>query len=125
MSERDEHIHTPEVGSREYFEQLMDQLEACGCGPAGAAAVANGDMSIDDIPSACGPVLDNLFELVDHVMPEELEQMMMEHSEHCDHCGPAVDAEIKFRQVLKRSCSEQAPDALRVKITALAAKFSA
>ncbi|MCI6574408.1 MAG: hypothetical protein PT944_03225 [Actinomycetaceae bacterium] len=124
MSERDEHTYTPENNSREYFAQLMEQLEACGCGPAGAAAVANGEASVEDMPSACGPVLDNLFELLDHAMPEELERMMLEHSEHCDHCGPAVDAEIKFRQVLKRSCSEQAPDALRAKIASIAEKFA-
>ncbi|MDY5588366.1 MAG: hypothetical protein SPF30_00145 [Arcanobacterium sp.] len=123
MSEREAEKRAPEIGSREHFAQLMAQLESCGCGPSGAAA--RGAENSEALPSACEPVLENLFELVDHVMPEELEKMMLEHSAHCDHCGPAVSAEIKFREVLKRSCSEHAPEALRVKISQLTAKLSA
>ena len=113
----------PEINVDSYFAQLMSQLEACGCGPMMASddGAALGEQ--EQLPPACGPVLENIAEMLDHVMPDELERLMLEHSAHCDQCGPAVDAEIRLRELVRRSCAEQAPESLRLRVTTLTAKY--
>lgn len=105
------------------FTELMMQLEACGCGPR-RAVLAHGDGD-GGISQACQHVVENLFEFLDHEMPERLEELMAEHTRHCDECGSAVEAELRFRRMLKRSCSAQAPEALRIRISQISAQFRA
>ena len=116
-----------ELDMDQHFAQLMAQLEACGCGPAsGTAGAGTRRSAFDDggpLPPACGPVIENIAQMLDHVMPSELERMMREHSENCEQCGPAVDAEMRLRELVRRSCSEHAPESLRVRITTLTAEF--
>lgn len=105
------------------FTALMMELEACGCGPRGAVlAHGKGDAGVSP---ACQHVVENLFEFLDHEMPQRLEELMTEHMQHCDECGSAVEAELRFRSMLKRCCSAQAPEALRIRISQISAQFRA
>ena len=113
-----------DIDLEQHFAQLLGQLEACGCGPVMPQAGDDEDaLNAAALPPACGPVLENISELLDHVMPSELERMIMEHSEHCEQCGPAVNAELRLRELVKRSCSAQAPESLRMRVTTITAQY--
>lgn len=89
------------VDLQEHFFQLIAQLAECDC----------------------ASVLENLCELLDHAMPQELERLLLAHTETCEECGAAVHAEVRFREVLRRSCCEQAPQELRMKITRICGPY--
>ena len=110
-----------QIGSDEKFASLLAQLESCGCGPYDPSIHASGqaERAMD-----CHSVIENLFEFVDHEMPEEVEQLMLDHSLHCDKCSDAVSAELKMREIIKRSCASTAPEALRSKVSALMSKHA-
>lgn len=100
MNEREYDVRLS-AGSDEHFLQVVAQLADCDC----------------------GSVLENLCELLDHAMPQELERLLLAHTETCEECGAAVNAEVHFREVLRRSCCEQAPQELRMKITRICGPY--
>lgn len=104
------------------FAELVQQLEACGCMPTGNNNVGAAKHSAAE-SEACDAIVDHLFELLDHAMPRQLEQAMMDHASGCSHCRPAIDAELRLREMLKRSCCERAPQEVRMRIMKISAQF--
>lgn len=85
------------------FERLMAELEDCHC------ACGSCD---------CSEVLDNLFELLDRHVPTEDAHRLLRHGAECPTCSERIDAELRVRQTLRRSCcSDVAPAALRIRIS--------
>ena len=78
-------------------------------------------MCIRDRPATAGPcgceeAINRLFEYLDAEMPESDCRRLREHIVACDDCHHAADAEQHVRELLRRSCVEQAPEALRVRV---------
>lgn len=118
--------HAAKIASDSADGPAAGRAESAGEGAfAHAGSGTRGEAAADlaGLPSACGEVLDHIFELLDQALPSELERMMREHSAHCEHCGPAVTAEMRLREVIRRSCSEEAPASLRARVTAVTAKY--
>ncbi|WP_346844519.1 mycothiol system anti-sigma-R factor [uncultured Rothia sp.] len=64
----------------------------------------------------CSEKLSHIYEYLDGALScEELEEMN-EHLEHCEHCANEHNLECVIRSVVKRSCTEPAPEELKSKI---------
>jgi len=64
----------------------------------------------------CSEVLDRVFFFIDHELADA-DQAEIEH--HLDECGPCLakyDLERTVKALVARSCSEHAPESLRVKV---------
>ncbi|MGO1400891.1 MAG: mycothiol system anti-sigma-R factor [Flaviflexus sp.] len=73
-----------------------------------------------DIPECtCEEVRDHLFELLDKEMEEDEMGRLKAHAESCPDCTEATEAEKHMREVIRRSCTESAPESLRAKVTGL------
>jgi len=57
-----------------------------------------------------------LYEYLDGALSVEDINDVKNHLEHCDECAQEYDLECIIRSVVKRSCSEQAPEALKSRI---------
>ena len=64
----------------------------------------------------CEELLEHLFEFVDSEMTEHDRERLRRHVEDCPTCREATDAETKIRVLLRRSCQEVAPSALRLRV---------
>ncbi len=64
----------------------------------------------------CREALERLFEFLDSEMPDSDCRRLKEHIAACQACHDAVDAEQHVRELLRRSCTESAPSALRVRV---------
>lgn len=64
----------------------------------------------------CEEALEHLFEFVDAELPEGDLCRLSAHIESCATCQAAVGREKELRVLLKRSCTEVAPDSLRVRV---------
>ncbi len=60
----------------------------------------------------------HLNEFLDSEMTPEDEQRMRAHVAHCSPCLAELSIEELVKQLVRRSCSERAPDTLRVRIHA-------
>lgn len=67
----------------------------------------------------CRDALERLSELLDHSMAEPDADVVRSHLETCDPCTEAADVEEHMRLLIRRACSEKAPDELRLRITSL------
>ncbi|GAB6936628.1 mycothiol system anti-sigma-R factor [Isoptericola variabilis] len=66
----------------------------------------------------CEHALVHLNEFLDSEMTPEDEQRMRAHVAHCSPCLAELSIEELVKQLVRRSCSERAPDTLRVRIHA-------
>ncbi|MBZ2196345.1 mycothiol system anti-sigma-R factor [Occultella gossypii] len=64
----------------------------------------------------CEEALEHLYEYVDSELPDLDLVRLRAHIDECVTCLQAVSAETELRVVLKRSCAEVAPDALRMRV---------
>ncbi|MBK5249176.1 MAG: mycothiol system anti-sigma-R factor [Actinomycetales bacterium] len=64
----------------------------------------------------CEEALEHLYEYLDSEMPERDLDRLRVHIEECLTCLDAVGREQELRVVLKRSCTETAPAALRMRV---------
>ncbi|MFC5369752.1 mycothiol system anti-sigma-R factor [Arcanobacterium bovis] len=90
-----QHEHTSKI------DELVDQLVDCQSDPN----------------CSCGDVVDSLFELLDHEIPQERAEVLYTHGEECVNCSEQIAAEMRIREIVRRSCSEVAPSELRVRIS--------
>ena len=65
----------------------------------------------------CAEVLDHLYEYLDHELPEQnAYAKIRQHLEECAPCLHEYGIEEAVKTLVRRSCSELAPDALRAKV---------
>ena len=70
-------------------------------------------MSVDD---TCDEVLKHLFEYLDSEMTATDAEKMRVHVAECNPCLAELGVDEMVKRLLRRSCTEQAPDHLRVRI---------
>jgi len=68
--------------------------------------------------SECEHARMHLYEYLDSEMTPDDEQRMRAHVAHCSPCLAELSVEDLVKQLVRRSCSERAPDTLRVRIRA-------
>jgi len=66
----------------------------------------------------CEHALKHLYEYLDSEMTSEDEVRMRAHVAHCSPCLAELSAEELVKQLVRRSCHEQAPAELRLRIQA-------
>ena len=64
----------------------------------------------------CEEALEHLYEYLDAEMSEMQLDRLRAHIDECTTCLDEVSRERELRIVLKRSCAEVAPDALRMRV---------
>jgi anti-sigma factor (TIGR02949 family) len=73
----------------------------------------------DDAPAGrcrCDEALDRLEEYLDHETSELDTGRLQAHLSECASCLDEADYERRLRALLKRSCAETAPEALRLRV---------
>jgi len=73
-------------------------------------------MSTDE--RGCGEVYEHLLAYLDSEMTEADAVRMRAHLETCDPCLAELSLEEIIRRVVRRSCTERAPERLRLQIVA-------
>lgn len=63
-------------------------------------------------------VIGHLYEFLDSEMTAEDQYRMRAHMAHCSPCLAELGLEELVKRLVRRSCHEQAPPALRARITA-------
>ncbi|MDO4792174.1 MAG: mycothiol system anti-sigma-R factor [Buchananella hordeovulneris] len=66
--------------------------------------------------SSCEELIAHLFEYLDREVDFALYEALTRHVEECEHCREVTQAELHVRELLKRSCCQDAPVELRVLI---------
>ncbi|GAA4721147.1 hypothetical protein GCM10023216_07810 [Isoptericola chiayiensis] len=66
--------------------------------------------------SECEHALVHLYEYLDSEMTEADERRMRAHVAHCSPCLAELSIEELVKKLVKRSCAEQAPETLLVRI---------
>ncbi|MEG3614262.1 MULTISPECIES: mycothiol system anti-sigma-R factor [Isoptericola] len=66
--------------------------------------------------SDCEHALGHLYEYLDSEMTEDDEHRMRAHVAHCSPCLAELSVEELVKKLVKRSCAEQAPATLRLRI---------
>ncbi|QAY63302.1 mycothiol system anti-sigma-R factor [Xylanimonas allomyrinae] len=66
----------------------------------------------------CEHVLIHISEYLDSEMTPEDEQRMRAHLAHCSPCLAELSAEEIIKNLVRRTCTERAPEALRARIHA-------
>ncbi|WP_277209853.1 mycothiol system anti-sigma-R factor [Isoptericola croceus] len=66
--------------------------------------------------SDCQHVLTHLYEYLDSEMTAADEHRMRAHVAHCSPCLVELSVEEIVKKLVKRSCAEQAPETLRLRI---------
>jgi anti-sigma factor (TIGR02949 family) len=69
-------------------------------------------------PCGCDEAIGRLFEYLDAEMPEPDCVRVAAHLAVCASCHDAASAERHVRELLRRSCQQTAPEALRVRVVA-------
>lgn len=64
----------------------------------------------------CEHALHHLYEYLDSEMTEDDEDRMRAHVAHCSPCLAELSVEELVKKLVKRSCAEQAPATLRLRI---------
>lgn len=65
----------------------------------------------------CQEIMDELYDLLDHPCDPTRRLAILEAVESCPDCFRAFGVEQEVRALLKKSCCEEAPESLRVKVT--------
>lgn len=71
---------------------------------------------VENTTGPCAETIARLAALLDHAMAEPDADALRAHLETCDPCTEAADAEEAIRLIIRRACSQTAPEALRVRI---------
>lgn len=79
-------------------------------------AGAPGSMTRQDAECECEEALEHMCEYLDSEMNEGELVRLRTHIENCSACQGAILAERSIRVVLRRSCAEVAPTALRLRV---------
>ncbi|ACV09452.1 mycothiol system anti-sigma-R factor [Jonesia denitrificans] len=74
------------------------------------------DINLDT--EECQSVVTHIFEYLDSEMTSEDAEKMRHHVAQCSPCLAELSIDDMIKKVLKRSCSQKAPDHLRVRIHA-------
>lgn len=69
-------------------------------------------------PCGCEEALDRLFEFLDAELPSPDRGRLAAHLSVCPHCLDAASAERHVRALIRRSCTERAPETLRMRVIA-------
>jgi mycothiol system anti-sigma-R factor len=69
-------------------------------------------------PCGCDEAIERLYEYLDAEIPEPECLRIAAHLAICTSCHDAASAERHVRTLLRRSCLERAPEALRVRVLA-------
>lgn len=69
------------------------------------------------IDGTCEEVREHLFELLDQEMTRAQLARLSRHVAQCDQCSAAAQAEEHMRDIIRRSCCEEAPSYLRMRVT--------
>lgn len=69
-----------------------------------------------DLPCQCDEAMEHLQEFIDCEMSEVATVRLQEHIGGCPTCQDEVGLEQKLRDLLRRSCVEQAPVHLRERV---------
>ncbi|QAY68854.1 mycothiol system anti-sigma-R factor [Xylanimonas protaetiae] len=64
----------------------------------------------------CEHALVHLYEYLDSEMTPADERRMRDHLAHCSPCLAELSAEELVKKLVRRSCAERAPEALRLRI---------
>ncbi|MDT0164680.1 mycothiol system anti-sigma-R factor [Actinotalea sp. AC32] len=67
-------------------------------------------------PADCGEALERLFEFLDHEIHEADGDRIRQHLADCEPCLAEYDVEDHLKRLVKRSCHDQAPEQLHVRI---------
>ena len=65
---------------------------------------------------SCDNVIEHLFEYLDSEMTEQDAEKMRTHVAECSPCLAELGIDEMVKRLLRRSCTEQAPEYLRVRI---------
>lgn len=76
------------------------------------------------IDGTCEEVRAHLFELLDQEMTAEQLKRLGAHVAQCDQCSRAAQAEEHMRDIIRRSCCEEAPSYLRMRVTRITRRES-
>lgn len=64
----------------------------------------------------CSDLLGRLFQLLDAELEDPERERLRRHVEMCPDCQHATEAEAHIRALIRRSCVENAPASLRVRV---------
>ena len=64
----------------------------------------------------CEKFADRVIEYLDSEVDSSESAILKAHVAHCRECTETAEAEQHIREVIRRSCREQAPEALRVRV---------
>lgn len=64
----------------------------------------------------CAEVIDHLYEFIDGELPDADCGKIRQHLDECGPCLKEYGLEEAVKSLVKRSCAEPAPDALRAKV---------
>ena len=68
--------------------------------------------------SDCQDALHELYGFLDGELTEERKAAIRQHLDECQPCAEPYDFEAELREVVRRKCQEQVPEALMTKVRA-------
>ena len=95
----------PNEQAREHVQRMADRFLA----ERGQDVRAEGQCNCDEL-------LDHLFEFLDAELDERERARLSDHVDGCPTCHEAADVEQHVRALIRRSCTEVAPDSLRLRV---------
>ena len=74
--------------------------------------------SVDDLMGGgdCGEALHTLYHFLDGELTTERRKAIQDHLEHCAPCLRAFDFESELKSLVARSCRDQVPEELRLRV---------
>jgi mycothiol system anti-sigma-R factor len=92
-------------------------------GPTAGSGGPEEPLAVDHIDE-CAEVLDRVYAYVDGELTEHVDEIRA-HLEECAPCLAEHDLEVALKALVRRSCQDRAPDALRTRILAQLAQARA
>ena len=83
-------------------------------GPAAGSGTPEEPLVVDHIDE-CAEVLDRVYAYVDGELTDHVDEIRA-HLEECAPCLAEHDLEVALKALVRRSCQDRAPDALRLRI---------
>jgi mycothiol system anti-sigma-R factor len=74
--------------------------------------------SVDDLMGGgdCNEALHTLYDYLDGELTRDRRQAIKDHLEHCAPCLRAFDFEAELKSLVARSCRDQVPENLRLRV---------
>ena len=74
--------------------------------------------SVDDLMGGgdCNEALHTLYDYLDGELTPDRRQAIKDHLEHCGPCLSAFDFEAELKSLIARSCRDQVPENLRLRV---------